>query len=129
MKLKQSFLWNFVKLTKPFRNLRIVHFWVLLCHFPPLTSWPDHEGIHRSFYVISITHVWFFIWQLYIANYDWLIVFWVIFYKLNADYQLSVLIIQINYLIWKKCSNFWKKKLFIKIVTWNKFKKMFLQNL
>ena len=37
---------------QPLRYLGVVHLWVLLCHLPPLTSGPDHEGIHRPLYVI-----------------------------------------------------------------------------
>lgn len=36
-----------------FADLRIVHFRILLCHFPPLTPGPDHERVHGSLDMIS----------------------------------------------------------------------------
>ena len=37
---------------QPLRYLWVVHLGVLLCHLPPLTSGPDHEGVHRPLDVI-----------------------------------------------------------------------------
>ena len=40
--------------SKSFRNFRIVHFWIFLSHFPPLSSGPNHESIHWSFHSIGV---------------------------------------------------------------------------
>lgn len=37
---------------EPLADLRVVHLWVFLGHFPALPSGPHHEGIHGSFDVI-----------------------------------------------------------------------------
>lgn len=37
---------------KPLADLRVVHLWVFLGHFPPLASGPNHERIHGSLDVI-----------------------------------------------------------------------------
>lgn len=43
--------------TQPFGDLRVVHFRVLLSHFPTLTSTPDHEGIHGSLHSVGVVFV------------------------------------------------------------------------
>lgn len=37
---------------KPLADLRVVHLWVFLGHFPALPSGPHHEGIHGAFDVL-----------------------------------------------------------------------------
>ena len=39
------------------RNLRIVHFRVLLGHLPPLAAGPDHEGVHRPLHSVRVLAV------------------------------------------------------------------------
>ena len=38
---------------QPFWDLGVVHFWVLLRYLAPFHPWPDHEGVHGPFDVLS----------------------------------------------------------------------------
>lgn len=44
-------------LTKTFRDLRVVHFRVLLCNLPALHPGPHHEGVHGSLDMIFLAAV------------------------------------------------------------------------
>ena len=39
---------------KPFGDLRVVHFRILLSHFSSLTPTPNHESIHGSLHTIGV---------------------------------------------------------------------------
>lgn len=51
--LAQSFPFG----AQPLGDLRVVHFGVLLSHFPPLASGPHHKSVHRPFDAVRIVLV------------------------------------------------------------------------